>query len=101
MLSFDEFCSGGTVGGLLSLMMNQHNAVFEVVLVNLQVQLKNIHKDPTTSLIPLVELLPWDRVPFLVEEVAFLRLLCSCPVDGQAGVNDHLMNLLEKQVWKI
>ena len=93
--------------GLLSLMMNKHNAVFEVVLVNLQVQLKNNHKDPPTSLIPLVELLPWDRVPSLVEEdpkpvmAALLRLLCSCRVEGLARVIDHLVNLLGKQVWVI
>ena len=85
-------------------MMNKHNAVFEVVLVNLQVHLKNNHKDPPNSLIPLVELLPWDRVPSLVEEdpkpvmVALLRLLCSCRVEGLAGIIDHLVNLLEKQV---
>jgi len=92
---------------LLSLMMNKHNAVFEVVLVNLQVNLKNDSKDPPTSLIPLVELLPWDRVPALVEEdpkpvmVALLRLLCSGPVEGLARVIGHLVTLLQKQVWII
>ena len=93
--------------GLLSQMMNRHNAVFEVVLVNLHICLKTRYQLPPTSLIPLVVSLPWDRVSSLAEEdpghvlEALLRLLCSCSYDGLTGVIDHLVQLLEKQVWII
>ena len=80
----NSFAQVAQLVGLLSLMMNKHNAVFEVVLVNLQVQLKKIHKDPTTSLNPLVKLLPWDRVPFLVEEVPKPVMLLFCAYSAPA-----------------
>ena len=95
------------LAGLLMMMMNKHNAVFEVVLLNLQTLLEAHHEHPPISLIPVVVSLPWDRVSSLAEEdpghvlEALLRLLCSCSYDGLTGVIDHLVQLLEKQVWII
>ena len=103
---WDNNCSAqvGQLVRLLLVMMNKHNAVFEVVLVHLHLHLRTPHQLPPPSLMPLVVSLPWDRVPFLVEEdpkpvmVALLRILCSCRVEGLKGVIDHLVSLLEKQV---
>ena len=92
------------LAGLLMMMMNKHNAVFEVVLLNLQTLLEAHHEHPPISLIPVVVALPWDKVPSLVEDHpkkclgALLRLLCSCKAERLIGIIAHLVKLLEKQV---